>query len=152
MKNKRNLKIMAVTGLGALALTIGVSACGHHGHHGINPERLLKMVSGHLDDALDRLKATPKQRRQIHALKARLFKAGKKLHGHKGKLVRKVMAVFKKKNPEVKALHGLIDSKLDSMKIFAYKAADTLIQAFRILNARQRALVMKKFSKHLTCK
>src|SRR5512144_3264463 len=68
---------------GAAVLTGFAGGChghGWHGRHGRDPAAMAAAVTGHVDEALDELDATPAQRTKIHEVKDRLLAAARTAH------------------------------------------------------------------------
>jgi Spy/CpxP family protein refolding chaperone len=71
---KRWMVIGLVAGIGALAVAAGAVAFGG-GHHGARHAIIKRVVAAEIDEALDRVNATPEQRASVHASRDRAFTA-----------------------------------------------------------------------------
>jgi periplasmic protein CpxP/Spy len=134
-----------VAAVGALAVVLlagfAVQAHGRWGRH--DPERLRQLVSWRVDDTLDELKATDAQRKAIHGIKDRLLATGQRLmEAHEGTHAQ-VLTMLESPTPDARALHALVDARMDAMRAFAHEAADAALQAHAVLEPAQREALAK---------
>ncbi|HET9451820.1 MAG TPA: Spy/CpxP family protein refolding chaperone [Aggregicoccus sp.] len=135
---------VAAAGLAAVVLLGGfaVQAHGHWGRHG--PERLRQLVSWRVDDTLDDLEATRAQRQAIHGIKDRLLGSGQRLMEAQKGTHAQVLAQLESPTPDARALHALVDARMDAMRAFAHEAADAALQAHGVLEPAQRQALAKQ--------
>jgi periplasmic protein CpxP/Spy len=135
---------VAVTGVLAVALLAGFASSGHRGWGRRDPEHVRRFVTWRVDDALAELKATPAQRAAIHGIKDRLLADGQRLMGtHRG-AHDEVLAQLQSPAPDARALHALVDARVDAMRAFAHAAADAALQAHGVLTPEQREALAKE--------
>jgi periplasmic protein CpxP/Spy len=138
--------VVGVAALGAGFVLLsgfrGHGGCGGHGGHG-DPARMQQMIGAHIDDVLDDLQATPEQRTRILAVKDRLLAEAKALHAG-GDIHRQLLAQWDAPQPDVAAVHAMVDQRADAMKAFAHHVADGLAEVHGLLTPEQRAKLSKK--------
>lgn len=141
----------SVAALAALAAGF-VLLTGFHGgctgHHP-DPARIDKMVTAHLDDALDDLKATDAQRAQVLALKDKLLKDVAALRQGQADAKRALVAQWDSATPDRAAVHALVDARIDAIRAFAHEAADAGLDLHGILTPEQRAQISKKVHRRM---
>ena len=120
--------------------------CGGHRH---DPASIDRMVTSHLEDALDDLDATPAQRTQVTALKDRLLQKGAALRQGSQETRRELVAQWDSASPDRAKVHALIDARIDAMRAFAHEAADAAVDLHGILTPEQRAKISKKIHRHM---
>jgi Spy/CpxP family protein refolding chaperone len=133
-------------GAGYLVLTGFRGGCGPHGR---DPARMERMITHHLEDALDDLQVTPDQRARILAVKDRLVAEGKALHQGHGDLHRELAAQWDADAPDTARIGAIIDERADAMKAFAHDVANGLAEVHGVLTPEQRAKVSKRIHRHL---
>ncbi len=121
--------------------------CG--GGHARDPAAIDRMVTSHLDDALDDLDATPAQRAQVMALKDRVLQQGAALRQGGAETKKALVAQWDSASPDRAAVHALIDARIDAMRAFAHQAADAAVDLHGILTPEQRAKISKKIHRHM---
>lgn len=141
--------VPVLLGLAALfALATGFrGGCG--GGHGRDPAAIDRMVTSHLEDALDDLDATPAQRAQVMALKDRLLQKGAALRQGGQETKKELVAQWDSAAPDRARVHALIDARIDAMRAFAHEAADGAVDLHGILTPEQRARISKKVHRHM---
>jgi Spy/CpxP family protein refolding chaperone len=139
--NTKNKILVASSALLAFVLLTGFRG-GHHGWGGPrDPERVKQMISWKVDDRLDELKATDAQKQAIHGLKDSLFEDGKRLFEEQKGARAEMLNQWESPNPDAKAVHALVDARMDAFRAFAHKVADAALEAHRILTPEQRKQV-----------
>lgn len=143
MKKLTGLGILAL--LGVVTLT-GFGRCGHR--PGGDPAAMAALITEHVEDALDDLKATPAQRTQILAIKDRLLADGQKLHATRQADHAELLAQWNSPAPDRARIHALVDERIDALRAMAHEAADAGLEAHDVLTPEQRAQVSKKLERH----
>ena len=140
--------VPVLVGLAALfALATGFrGGCGGHGH---DPASVDRMVTSHLEDALEDLDATPAQKAQVMALKDRLLQRGAALRQGNQDTRRQLLAQWDSASPDRAAVHALVDARIDAMRAFAHEAADAAVDLHGILTPEQRAKISKKVHRRM---
>jgi Spy/CpxP family protein refolding chaperone len=140
--NTKNKILVAGSALLAFVLLTGFRGGGMHGWGGPrDPERVKQMVTWKLDDRLEGLKASDAQKEAIHGLKDSLFEDGKRLFEEQKGAKAELLNQWESANPDSKAVHALVDARLDAFRAFAHKVADAALEAHRILTPEQRQQV-----------
>lgn len=140
--------VPVLVGLAALFLvaTGFRGGCGGHRH---DPAEIDRMVTSHLEDALDDLDATGAQKAQVMALKDRLLQKGAGLRQGSQETKRELVAQWDSASPDRARVHALIDARIDAMRAFAHEAADAAVDLHGILTPEQRATVSKKIHRRM---
>jgi Spy/CpxP family protein refolding chaperone len=142
---KRSIPFLLALLAGFTLLTGFRGGCG--GHHP-DPARVDRMISAHLDDALDDLNATDAQRARIHDLKDRLVKDGQALAAGQREARRQLVAQWDSEKPEAAKVHALVDARIDALRAFAHQAADAALELHGTLTPEQRAKISKRVHRH----
>ncbi len=142
----RTVSVLLALGAGFVLLT-GFHGGGCAGHRG--PAQLDRIISSHLEDALDNLDATDAQRAQIRALKDDLVKKAQALHAGQPDLRRELVAQWDAASPDMTKVHALVDQRADAMKAFAGDVADAAGKLHAILTPEQRAKISKKLHRRM---
>ncbi len=142
---KERMPMVLALAAGFLVLT-GFGRCGHGP---VDPARVDQMVTMHLDDALDDLKATDPQRAQVHALKDKLLQDGQKFAADQRQARQALVAQWDAAQPDGAQVHALVDARIDALRALAHEAADTAIQLHGILTPEQRAQISKKIHRRM---
>ncbi|HEU4385016.1 MAG TPA: Spy/CpxP family protein refolding chaperone [Anaeromyxobacteraceae bacterium] len=140
--------VPVLLGLAALfALATGFrGGCGGHRH---DPASIDRMVTAHLEDALEDLDATPAQKGQVMALKDRVLQKGLALRQGGQETKKALVAQWDSASPDRAAVHALVDARIDAMRAFAHEAADAAVDLHGILTPEQRAKISKKVHRHM---
>jgi periplasmic protein CpxP/Spy len=141
MKKLTGLGLLSLVGL--VALTGFAGGCGHH-RGGGDPAKMAAMITEHVEDTLDDLKATPDQRARILAVKDRLLAEATALHATRQADRAEVLAQWNAATPDRAKLHALVDQRIEAMRAMAHQAVDAGIEVHDVLTAEQRAQVAKK--------
>ncbi len=139
--NTKNKILVAGSALLAFVLLTGFRGGGYHGWGPRDPERVKQMMTWKLDDRLEDLKATDAQKEALHGLKDSLFEDGKRLFEEQKGAKAELLNQWESANPDSKAVHALVDARLDAFRAFAHKVADAALEAHRIFTPEQRQQV-----------
>ncbi len=104
-------------------------------------KRAYQFITWRTDDALDRLDATDEQRKQVNALKDRLFGEGKEVFIADRDSRKTLLSEWEAKQPDAARVHRVVDERFDAMRGFAHKIADAALELHRVLTPEQRAEV-----------
>ena len=140
--------VPVLLGLAALfALATGFrGGCGGHRH---DPAAIDRMVTSHLEDALDDFEATPAQKAQVMTLKDRLLQQVVVLRQGSQETKKELLAQWDSASPDRARVHALIDARVDAMRAFAHEAADAAVDLHGILTPEQRAKISKKIHRRM---
>jgi Spy/CpxP family protein refolding chaperone len=129
--------------LGVVGLTAFAGGCGHHGPPR-DPAQMAAFVNARVDDALDDLDATPAQRTQIHGIVDKLLASAQQARAGHDEARAAVVAQWKSDAPDRKALHDLVDARIEVLRKVAHDAVDAGVDAHGVLTPAQREKVAKK--------
>ena len=150
MKTSHKLALVTSAVLGVVLLT-GFRG-GHMGWGGRNPERFNQMLTWKLDDRLEDLKATDAQKRTIQGLKDSLFADGKKVLEEQRESRGELITQWDSEKPDARAVHALVDARVDAWRGFAHKVADAFLEAHRVLTPAQRQQVSGEVREHMNAR
>jgi periplasmic protein CpxP/Spy len=142
-----SIAVLAALAAGFVLLTGFRGGCGSHHHAGA--ASVDKMITAHLDDTLDDLKATDGQRAQILALKDKLVKDGVALHQGQADAKKALVAQWDSATPDRAAVHALVDARIDAIRAFAHQVADAGLDLHGTLTPEQRAQISKKIHRRM---
>jgi len=142
-------KLALAAALGILAGGAALTGCHRHGGHHPDPARMEKVITSHVEDVLDDLKATPEQRTRLLAIKDRMVAEGRALHGQPGEVPRQVLSQWESATPDTAALHALVDARTDALRAFLHQAVDAGAEVHATLTPEQRAVLARKARRHL---
>ena len=142
-------KTVPVLGGLAAALLLVTGFRGGCGGGHADPAHLDRMVTSHLEDALEDIDATPAQKAQVMALKDRLLQQGAALRQGGRETRRQLLAQWDSAAPDRAAVHASIDARIDAMRAFAHQAADAGMDLHGILTPEQRAKISKKIHRRM---
>jgi Spy/CpxP family protein refolding chaperone len=134
--NTKNKLLIAGSAVLAFVLLTGFRG-GHFGGPR-DPERVKQMITWRLDDRMEDLNATEQQKQAIHGLKDSLFEDGKRLYEENKDARTQMLEQWDSANPDSRAVHALVDARMDAFRAFAHKVADAALQAHRIFTPEQR--------------
>jgi len=138
--NTKNKLLIAGSAVLAFVLLSGFRG-GHFGGGARDPERMKQMITWRMDDRLEDLKATEDQKQALHGLKDSLFEDGKRLFEENKGARTQLVEQWESTNPDSRAVHALVDARVDALRAFAHKVADAALEAHRILSPEQRQQV-----------
>lgn len=138
MKRVLTIGGIAVT---AVVLLTGFRGGGCGGHGGSAEERssrAYQFLTWKTDDALKELDATDAQKKEVNAIKDRLFEDGKELFVRNREVKTELFAQWEAAQPDATKVHQLVDERFDALRAFAHKVADGALELHRILTPEQR--------------
>jgi Spy/CpxP family protein refolding chaperone len=145
MKRKLTAALSFAALLTAGVAVLGLAGCGHHRP---DPARMEKMVSHHVDDALDDLKATPEQRQKITAVKDRMLAQAKAMRGDHRATVTEALGLWEASSFDRARALALVDSRIDAMRAMAHEAVGAVADVHETLTPEQREQVAKRLRRH----
>lgn len=146
MRSKR-IAIIAVALL-ALTATAG-TAFAWFGHKGGHHARLQSFISWRVSQALDDIDATDAQRTRIEAIKARAFALGEEHAKSRPAIRAAVLEQWRAEKPDARAVHQLVDDRVDEIRALAHQAADAALEVHGTLDAKQRAAIEAMITERL---
>jgi Spy/CpxP family protein refolding chaperone len=132
--------------LATAALSLAPAGCARHR---ADPAHIDKVVTAHLDDALDNLDATGAQRAKVHSLKDKLLQDGLALRGGQREARRELVAQWDADRPDAAKVHAVIDARIEALRAFAHEAADAALDLHETLTPEQRAKVSKRIHRRM---
>jgi Spy/CpxP family protein refolding chaperone len=148
--NTKNKWLIAGSAVLAVVLLSGFRG-GHFGGPR-DPERVKQMITWRMDDRLEDLKATEEQKQALHGLKDSLFEDGKRLFEENKGARAQMLEQWESANPDARAVHSLVDARVDAFRAFAHKVADAALEAHRILTPEQRQQVTGELREHMNAR
>jgi Spy/CpxP family protein refolding chaperone len=149
--NTKNKILLAGSAVLAFVLLTGFRG-GHLGWGPRDPERVKQMLTWRLDDRLEDLKATEEQKQALHGLKDSLFEDGKRLFEEQKGAKVQLLEQWESSNPDARAVHSLVDTRVDAFRAFAHKVADAALEAHRLLTPEQRQQVADNVREHMNAR
>ncbi len=143
---RKSIPVLLAIAAGFVLLT-GFGHCGRDAH--ADPARVERIVTEHLDDALDDLKATDAQRAQVHGLKSQLLQDGQRFAAGQREARKALVAQWDAAQPDAAQVHALVDARMDALRSLAHETADAAIQLHGILTPDQRAQLSKKIHRRM---
>jgi Spy/CpxP family protein refolding chaperone len=138
------MKSFALILLPALSLTAAACHGPHHRGGNLDPARLDKEVSEHLDDVLDDVKASDAQRARIQSIEKRLLPDVAALAASQKEARQEIVTQLSSERPDTARLHALVDRQVDAFRALAHKSVDGAVEAHGTLTPEQRAPLVKK--------
>jgi protein CpxP len=141
-------KIMIAGALALVAIPAVVALAAFRRDTARHGEMVHKFIEWRIDQKLDELKATDAQKQQVRAIEADLLQQGMALKKGNHEFRRALLAELQKDNPDPTQVHALVDARAETMKAFADKVTDGVLQARAILTPEQRAQLFQGLSRH----
>ena len=143
-------KILTAIGSLTIVLAAGLALAGFSGcgHHRPGPEHMERMVTHHVNDALDDLKATPEQRQKVLAVKDRMLASVKALHGDHQALMQDALFIWEASSFDQTRALALVDARIDAMRAMAHEAVGAVADVHETLTPEQREQVAKRLRRH----
>lgn len=143
---------LLVAGSALLAFVLLTGFRGGHFGGPRDPERVKQMITWKMDDRLEDLKATDAQKQALHGLKDSLFEDGKRLFEEQKDARAQMLEQWESPNPDARAVHSLVDARVEAFRAFAHKVADAALEAHRILSPEQRQQVTAEVREHMNAR
>ncbi|MFL5319526.1 MAG: Spy/CpxP family protein refolding chaperone [Myxococcaceae bacterium] len=134
--------IVAAVLVGAVSVTM-LAGWGRWGGP-MDAQKISRIVGAHVDNALDEVDATDAQRVKIKALQDQLVQDGIKLRDGNKESRQALVAQWESPTVDRDAVHSIVDKRIDDVRAFAHKVADTFISVHDILTPTQRATLSAK--------
>ena len=147
----KNKILIAGSAVLAFVLLTGFRG-GHMGWGPRDPERVKQMLTWRLDDRLEDLNATEEQKQALHGLKDSLFEDGKRLFEEQKEARARMLEQWESPNPDARAVHALVDARVDAFRAFAHEVADAALRAHRIFTPEQRQQVTANIREHMNAR
>jgi protein CpxP len=106
-----------------------------------------KFLEWRINEKLGEIKATDAQKQQVMAIEQDLAREGHALRKGNRDFHKAILAELRKDSPDAAQVHALVNARAETMKAFADKVADGVLQVHGILTADQRAQVLKEFDR-----
>jgi Spy/CpxP family protein refolding chaperone len=134
---------------GAMALSLGVTACSAHTSQRARNDRVYQRVSDRVEDVLEDIEASDQQRARIHDVKDRVFVDLLALRDSLRKVPRAALGELKKDEPNPDELHALIDKRVDELRATMHRTADNLLEAHATLSPEQRGQIVARIEERM---
>ena len=108
-----------------------------------------KFLEWRINEKLVEVKATDAQKQQVTAIEQDLVQQGHALRKGNRDFRKAILAELQKDSPDPAQIHALVNARAETLKAFADKVADGVLQVHGILTADQRAQLLKGFNDHL---
>lgn len=134
---KRNKKWLIVSLLVAGTLVV---ACGARRarHSARSPEQIEKHVSSRVEDVLDDIDATDRQREKVNQVEERLFVQFRLLHQGSKKTRSLALREWRSDQPNARRLHDLVDQRSEEYKKAMHAVVDGMVEVHGALTGEQR--------------
>jgi len=143
---KTRTRLLAVV-FGVLALA-AFKPFGHGPWGKPSPERMAKMATERVNDAMDELDATPAQRTRVNEMKDVLLKEGTRIHGENKEARKEVLTQWESEKPNAVRVHELVDERADVIRALLHQVADYGLELHQLLTPEQRAKVTARVKEH----
>lgn len=101
-------------------------------------ERAHQVLSWHVDDRLEAIKATPAQKQTTHALQEVLFEDGEALYLGQRQANERMLEFWGSHSPDPALVHQLVEERMSAFRVYAHKVADSALELHRTLTPQQR--------------
>lgn len=146
-------RILAIGGVAVAAVVLLTGfrggSCGGGASAEERASRAYQFITWRTDDALGRLDATDAQRKEVNALKDRLFEDGKALMQEHRSARNEFLGEWKATQPDATKVHRLVDERIEAVRGFAHKLADAAVKLHGILTPEQRGEVASHLEERL---
>jgi periplasmic protein CpxP/Spy len=150
---KRVSKVLLGTAVVAIGF-VSLSAFGGHGfwHHGeLTKEKAEHIATFMVDRMLDDVKATDQQRVQINAIKDQRVRDTVAFVQANKPVKAALLTAWESETPDAKAIHALIDQRIDALRTMAHQAVDDAMEVHQVLKPEQRATIAAHVREHVGC-
>lgn len=97
-----------------------------------------QILTWQVEDRLEALKATSAQKQAVHALEDSLFNEGSQLYGEQNTANERMLEFWGSHSPDPRAVHDLVEQRMNAFRNYAHHVADVALQAHDILTDAQR--------------
>jgi|GEM_PF-2602435 len=147
MNRKKKLTIA----IAAITVVAATFACASHRHrHAHRAEHAKRFVSARLDDVLDDVDATDKQKTDVHRVKEKLFVEFQTAHDGSRAAKEEVLTQWDSELPDAEKLHALADRRVAAYQKAVHETVDAMVQVHATLKKEQREIISKKLQRHMT--
>ncbi|MGK0358659.1 MAG: protein CpxP [Bradymonadia bacterium] len=146
MRTKRIL-ILALTVLGVTA-TAG-TAFAWFGKKGGHHAQIQSFINWRVSQVMDDIDATPAQRARIDTIKARMFALGAEHAKSRPDVHTAFMAHWEMDKPDARAVHALVDERIDEIRSMAHQATDAALEIHGTLTVKQRTEIANMIAERL---
>lgn len=133
----KKLMVVSMAAVAALSLT----ACGGGGR---SAARMEKMAELRLEDALDRIDATPQQRARAQQLMKQVLTDAAPLAKQGQQTREALLEQWRSPTVDSARVHSLVNAQLDAVRVFADQAVDVAIEVHDLLTPQQREHVTRR--------
>lgn len=135
------------------ALVVGIAAAGcrrrghsYRGHD--DPANRIEHLAEHVGDLLDKIEATPEQRRSIQATLDPLIERAKGLAGARDVLRKAYHAEWQGTEFDAAHLNALLEKEVDGFVTFLSDLTEAMAEVHAALSPEQRELLAKHAGRH----
>lgn len=139
--------LLAIVGVSAIGLLAAFGFGPMRGHM-MDPKKAEKYLTFRINDALDDIQATPAQRATVMSVKDRLLPEAKAMFETREQHHAAAKELWLAQNPDPKAVHSMVDQRIDEFRALAHKVADGVIEIQRVLTPEQRVQLAQKAEQH----
>ncbi len=136
--------IVATVGILAVGLLAGAAWGGVGRGMMRDPKKVDSFITWRITDALDDVKATEQQKQQILAIKDRLMPEVTRLMQERKSHHDEVKQLWLSGNVSQAEVRARIDQRMEEMRGLAYKVADGVLEAQKVLTPEQRAQLAER--------
>ena len=138
--NPKN-KLLAVAGAAVAFVVLTGFRTEGHSWGPRESDRARQVLSWQVDDRLEALKASTAQKQAVNALKEALFNDGERLYTDQTNANERMLEFWGSHSPDPRAVHDLVEARMNAFRDYAHKMADAALQAHDILTPEQRQQV-----------
>ena len=115
-------------------------------------ERAHSFVSSRVDNVLDEVDASDDQRSKINTIKDRMFDKMLSLKTEGKDVKREALDEWRKDEPDMKKIHGMIDERFDVWRAAMHDAVNEIREAHAVMTPEQRNeiadMIEERMDKH----
>jgi Spy/CpxP family protein refolding chaperone len=134
----------SLVGLGAIGAQAHGAFRGRHDH-----AMLHRFVQFAIQEKLAEVGASEVQKQKVEEVTARLFKQGKELHGDRGELHAKLLALLEQDQPDAAQLKAMVRERTDALTRFADEATDAVLELHAVFTPEQRRQLLAALREHM---
>jgi len=132
--------------------TVALAAFGAMAAQEMGPQarqkHVMRFISAHVENMLDDVQATDAQRKDVEQLKEQVFTDGKAFHAGMETAHEELRAQWKAAQPDKVRVHQIVDERVDAVRGFAHKLADSALKLHDLLTAEQRQKLQAMHEEH----